>query len=94
MTQSFRTKLKLFSFIAPQRMFVLQGGIYFLVVRNQTEWNKGQLDLYDLDITKKDVQLKSTKKNMIPKLDDKPFSFSVLPFIGPSVQHSIKHCHH
>ena len=67
-------------------MFVLNGRLFNLIPRNLTSRTAGHLDLYEIDAIQKEIHFRSTWKNILPKLENKRLSFSVVPYIGPNNQ--------
>ena len=73
-------------------MFVLQGEVYFLVVRYESDWSDGHLDMYEKNASIEEVKLKSTIMGSMPKSNDNPYSFYVTSFIGPDVNNFTNKC--
>ena len=69
--------------LATQHVFVLNGRMFNVIPRNLSRWTKGHLDLYEIDIIQNEIYYRTTWKNILPKLEDKKLTFSVIPYIGP-----------
>ena len=81
----------------PDKMFVLNGRLFSLVPWN-THLSKGYLDFYEINIEENAIKYISHLKDHDLKVDDPrnpnafSFSFFVIPFIGPDVQHETGIC--
>ena len=75
---------------APQHLFPLNGRIFFIVSRNQTQVTNGHLYMYEIDLNQQEIHYRWTLMNALPQSSQ--VGYSVVPYIGSNMQSSVDHC--